>query len=355
MRFSLLVMSDMLCIAVYLIFLFHFLQFRRSNTLRSFLLACIAGACCVYIRYASAVALLLPVLLLVVQCIKIKRIYYLLFALVIVTIISLPEIILRQRFLFWDFGESNAGFAYFYVPEQWSFENFFKKDFSNIDGLQHYGYVNILFVFQHFVHPAFIFSGLLLLCFSKRSTFLLPDIQILLSIIVLYALFAAGYAYQSNRYLLFTFPLIIVVYYPAFTRMYSLCKIPAWAKTAAIVLCAGIQVFLFAYSSQTIYNMNKTEKQITETLKEKYPNRNIYTFSIDGALNTYEVPYNFYDIYRNAFDTIQPNSLLLYNDSAFTAQFTGLNPVKNVALIKSNYHLEVLESFDGGWKLYAIK
>jgi hypothetical protein len=67
------------------------------------------------------------------------------------------------------------------------------------------------------------------------------------------------------------------------------------------------------------------------------------------------VPYYFYDIYRNAFDTIQPNSLLLYNDSAFTAQFTGLNPVKNVALIKSNYHLEVLESFDGGWKLYAIK
>ncbi|MFN0276730.1 MAG: hypothetical protein ACKVPJ_13365 [Chitinophagales bacterium] len=355
MRFGLLVMSDMLCIAVYLFFLYHFLQFKHSKGLRSFLFAIIAGACCVYIRYASVVALLIPIIFLIFECIKLKKHQYLIYALLIFILISLPEIFLRQRFLFWNFGETNTGFAYFYVPQQWSVANFFKKGFYNMDGWQHYSYPNLLFVFQNFVHPAFIFAGVLFLFFSRKATFQLSDNKILFVIIVLYALFAAGYAYQSSRYLLFTFPLILILLYPAFARLYQLCNIPKWLKTLGIAACAGIQVFLLLYSSQTIYNANQVEKNIADTIKKEYPGRNIYTFSIDGALNTYKVSYTFFDIYRNRFDTIQPNSLFLYNDAAFTAQFEGLNPVKNLEFIQSNYQLEELENFDGGWKLFAIK
>jgi hypothetical protein len=301
------------------------------------------------------VALIIPVLLLVYECFKIKKYQYLLYASIIFMITSMPEIFLRQRFLFWNFGETNKGFAYFYVPQQWSVANFFKKDFYNIDGWQHYSYPNILFVFQNFIHPAFAFIGVIFLIFSKKTTFQMREIKIMLAIILMYALFAAGYAYQSNRYLLFTFPLILILFYPAFMRLYNLCNIPQWMKTTGIIFCAFIQIILLLYSSQTIYYLNKAEKEIAETINEKYPHKNIYTFSIDGALNTYDVSYHFYDIYRNEFDSIQPNSLFLYNDAEFTAQFQGLNPVKNYEFIKNNYQLQELENFEGGWKLYEIK
>ncbi|MBC8047114.1 MAG: hypothetical protein H7Y00_09990, partial [Fimbriimonadaceae bacterium] len=354
LRFGILVMSDMLCIATYLIFVYHTFKFLTSFHLKNLILLSIAGACCIYIRYASVVVLIIPACIILYHILKSKKFILLFVPIFIFLLISIPEYFLRDRFIFWNIGETKTGFAYFYVPEQWSFSNFFKRDFSNLDGLQHYNIPNIIFAFQNFIHPAFIFIGILFIFFLRKSDLQKKEIQICLTIIILYALFAAGYPYQSNRYLLFTFPLILILFYPAFSRLYQLCTIPQWMKILGITLSAALQVFLFVYSFQTIYHANKNEKAIAEELKN-YPGKNIYTFSIDGALNTYEIDYIFYDMYGILFDTIKPNSLLLFNEDAFAVQFAELNPMKNYHYMKSSYELEVLKEFSDGWKLYSIK
>lgn len=355
LRFGLLVMSDMLCIAVYLIFLFHVFEFMKHGKTHTLLVLSIAASCCVFIRYASVVALLIPCIFVLVQIIKQKKFVQLLIPVFVFFIISIPEYFLRNRFIFWDLGETQNSFAYFYVPQQWNISNIFKNEFHNLDGLQHYTLPNIVFAFQNLVHPAFIFIGIILLFFIRKTDFQKKELRISLSIFIFYALFAACYPYQSNRYLLFTFPLVLMFYYPAFTRLYTSCKIPQNMKYAAIVLCAGIQLFLFVYSSKTIYQLNKTEKEISETIRENYTGKNIYTFSIDGALNTYHVDYHFFDIYRNTFNSIERNSLLLFNEDAFAVQFAELNPTQNYNFIKSNYELQLVEEFNDGWKLYEIK
>lgn len=354
LRFGMLVMSDMLCIAVYFIFLFHVFEFLKYGKIQTLIVLSIAASCCVFIRYASVVALLIPCIFVFIQIIKQKKFVQLLIPVIIFLLISLPEYFLRNRFIFWDISESQSGFAYFYVPQQWNISNIFKNEFHNLDGLQQYKLPNIVFVFQNLVHPAFIFIGIILLFFIRKSDFQKKEMRISLSIFIFYALFAACYPYQSNRYLLFTFPLVLLFYYPSFTRLYAFYKIPQYIQYAAIVLCVGIQIFLFVYSSQTIYQLNKTEKDISETIRENYAGKNIYTFSIDGALNTYHVDYHFYDMYRNTFNSIQPNSLLLFNEDAFAVQFAELNPMLNYNFIKSNYDLQLVEEFNDGWKMYEI-
>lgn len=356
LRFSLLVMSDMFCISIFLMFLYHTFLFRRSPSLKQLILLSIAGAACIFIRYASIVALVIPVIIIVADIVRIKKYILLFIPVLILILIALPDLLLRNRLFLWDLSGGKADLAYFYVPEQWKLSNMFRHEFSNLDGVQHYSYPNILFALQNFLHPAFIFTGLIFIIASKpgRNGYK-KEVVILAAIILLYALFAAGYPYQSNRYLLFTFPLILILYYPVFVRLYQWCKIPKWAKTAGILCCAALQLFLFTYSSRTIYAMNKNEKDIAETIRDVFPGKNIYTFSIDGALNTYGTDYMFYDIYTFQYDSVQPNSLLLFNYNLFAEQFAALNPMKNYTMIKNNYKLDTVRQFSNGWTLYAIE
>ena len=355
LRFGLLVMSDMLCIMLYLIFLYYTFLYLKTYRTNELAIAAIVATCCIFVRYASVVAVSIPVCYVLYHLIKQKHFFKIFLCVFLFLLFSLPELILRHRFIFWNFDSEYAGFAYFYVPMQWSFENFFKHEFMNLDGHQIYVLPNLLFVFENIVHPAFIFCGVFFLFFLKKSDLLKKESILILSVILLYALFAAGYPYQSRRYLLFTFPLVLLIFYPAFLQAMAWCKLERTLKNTILICCLLLQCFLFIISSKTIYSMNKTEKEIAGEIQKTAAGKNIYTFSIDGALNTYQVDYVFFDIYRNIFQEIEPNSMLLFNEPAFNEQFSDLNPVKNFRFIQSQYQLKERATFKNGWKLYDIE
>ena len=355
LRFSLIAMSDMLNIFLCLGFIYHSFQFRKNIELKDLIILSVFGAMAIYTRYASAIIIAIPAFIIIQTIIKVKKYTLLLVPVIILSIVSIPELIIRQRFLFWDTKNGAADLAYFYVPQQWSFINYFKKDFYNIDGWQHYSYSNILFVFQNCIHPAFIFTGLLMLPFLKKIDFIKKEILLLLAIILLYALFSAGYPYQSNRYLLLTFPLILIIFYPAWLRLIEKLLLKK-ALSYYIFLVISIQLFLFFYSSKLIYELNRNEKIIADRINSLPPECSIYTFSIEGALKTYNGDEReLVDIYSKQISSVKkPCSYLLFNYAVFSKQFEGLNPMINFNFIQNNYKVNEVEQFDEGWTLYKI-
>ncbi|MFI5172749.1 MAG: hypothetical protein ACHQFW_10180, partial [Chitinophagales bacterium] len=185
LRFSLIAMSDMMNIFLCLGFIYYFFLFRTENELKQLVALSIFGAAAIYTRYASAIILLIPAIIIIQIIIRSGRWKYFLITILPLLILSIPEFLFRHRFLFWNVEAGNSALAYFYVPQQWSLLNFFKKDFYNLDGWQHYDSPNILFVFRNIIHPAFIFCGIIFILFVKRKDIMKQEIYILLSIILI--------------------------------------------------------------------------------------------------------------------------------------------------------------------------
>jgi len=356
LRFSVISMSDMLNLFLCIACFYHVLIFKQQGVFKQLVFASAYGVCAVYTRYASAVFLFIPAILLLWKIVQMRKWGYLLAPLILLVIIALPEYFLRQRFLFWDFSGSSTEFVYATLPQEWSIGNFFKKDFYNADGWQHYDYPNLLFVFQNWLHPAFIFCGIVFFMRSAKKLFQDKTSRIISGIIILYALFCAGTPYQNNRYLLLTFPLILLLFFPAFSRLSELLANRRYLKIFSVAGIIIIQVSLFLYSSRTIYTMNKNEKTIAGSVRQLPYECVIYQFSLDGALHAYDDDHVLFDIYAKKIDTVTaPCAYLLFNPDVFPTQFENLNPMINWNKLNENYQLEETTSYAGGWRLYAIR
>jgi len=356
LRFSIISMSDLTGIFLWLMALYFSLLFQQKAKVTSLICACLFGGFAVMTRYTAIVILIMPAFICVMEILKQKK--YTLFPVAFLFFLlgSLPDYLLKGRFFFWDINESSSAFSYFYFLDQYSIFNFFKKDFNNLDGWQHYQFPNIIYVFQIFIHPAFIFIGSIFLIFFRKKLFILKEVKISLLTIVIYLIFLAGNAYQSDRYLMFALPLVLIFYYGIFLEIISRIKL-TFKKILFItsVLC-GLQLALFIYSFRATISMNRNEKSIAETVSTLPLESTVYTFSIDGALKAYQPNVKIFDIYLNKLvDSTINNGYLLFNYEAFSKQFANLSPMQNYQYLESHYTLRSEKKFENGWELFHIK
>jgi hypothetical protein len=230
--------------------------------------------------------------------------------------------------------------------DSWSVVHFFRDHFENADGAQQYPYWNILQVWNNIWNPAFLFCGIIFLFFIRKQDFAQPERKLVTFIITVYALFIAGLPYQNNRYLILTFPFALLFLFPAFTRItYRIGVIFSRKSYQAlfIFLIFAIQLILFFLSFQSIY-----------TLKN-FPNQTIYTASMNGALESYDVKNDIIDLMPSKISAIDSNSLLLVSESYFQQHWANQNPMINLNWIRQHSHLTTLQEFPQGWTLYAIK
>ncbi len=297
----------------------------------------------------------MPAVICIKQILKQKKYHYFLIALLFFSLGSLPDYLLRGRFFFWELKNNGNAFPYFYFVDQYSISNVFKRDFQNLDGLQNYQYPNIIHVMQVFIHPAFIFVGTLFLIFIRKKYLLIKELQLALLTTLIYLLFLAGNAYQSNRYLMFVLPLILLFYYGAFLEITSRINFQNSKKILIILMVCSIQLFLFIYSFKATLEMNRNEKAITRDISKLPEGSTIYTFSINGALTAYIPTINIYDIYLNKVEDLSINNgYFLFNYESFSKQFEGLLPMENYQFINSNYELKTVSKFENGWEIYQI-
>ncbi len=351
-RFTFLDMSDMATTFLILAAIYYAMLFLKLNRLAALVLFALFASFAFYTRYASAV-ILFPVLsIVIIAIIKQRNYVYFVYPILIFAILSLPDLLIRSRLLIWDLQPGNLQFAYGSL--HWNIANLFSRNFYNTDGWQHYTYFNLLAVFENVFHPAFIFCGILFLFFLKRDELSNRFSALLVMSILLYALFVAGFPYQNKRYLLITFPFLIVLFYPSYIRITSKYFNNTTALSIIISLIILLQGSFIVYSSQTIYQANKNEKQIAEAMKG-YPKETIYTFSINGALKAYGIQNKIEDIYNRRISSIEKPAVLLFNYNQFSNQFIGLNPMENWNSINNNYAVKKVQDLPDGWAVYRIE
>ncbi len=353
-RFGLLSMSDMLCLFFVMAALFHCLRYVKMHSLKDAALFSFFAGCAVSARYAVLILLLIPAVYILLSIIRSSDYRAVILMMLLFCCALLPDWFIRGRILFlqWE----GAGFIIDYASNAyaWSPQHFFRNEFQNPDGQQHYAVWNIVAATFNIMHPAFLFAGIFLLFFLRREDFAMPEMRMLAAMVILYGLYIAGLHYQNNRYLLQSFPPVLLIFYPAFRRMktrFITSKTAGWITFLLVVI---IQLTLFCFSFQKIYTINCTEREIAASLKA-YEGQTVYTCDITGALSTYNVKNPVIDLYFNRVSPPQENALLLFNYDYFSEHYQQKNPMLNWAYLQDHLRLRILQSYPGGWALYAME
>jgi len=345
-RASLLVMSDILAAFFVIAAIFYALNYRRDAVTLDFVLSVFFAAAAVMTRYAAAVLLIVPLAGMLPVFRRKFSLAAFVFALAATAVCLIPHLLIR--------GGHAAAFLQHPGLLTWSIDNFFHREFITSDGHAVYRFPNLVYAFSFLFHPGFFWLALPLIFFFKTSDLKNVNCRLLLAELVIYAAFLAGIPYQNLRFLIPGFPLVAVIFFPAFARLTARLqrrKMIVWGIAAFILLA---QIALITRYFSPIYQANKLEKSVAQTVLD-YPNRTIYTFAIDGALRSYGVKNKLVNLWREPIRKVDPGSLALFNEEKFARQWAGKNPMLNWHWLRQNFQLIELETLPDGWRLYEIK
>ncbi len=341
LREGIVCMSDTLSIALVLLALYSAQNFLiAENT--SWLFGFAAFAALAFMtRYATAV-ILFPFSLLIAYHLFLKK-EFLKFipVIVIVAVIFLPHFLIRL--------DAPIAFVHHEWLKEWSVSNFFKREFTTHDGTTYYLLPNFIFVFVNVIHPSFWVLGIPLLFCVKREDFsgLIP--KVFLISVLLYAFFLAGIPFQNKRFLLMSFPLIVILFYPAFVRLLRSTN----KKNAVYSLVILLHLILFVSSFKEFYQRNSLEKNLS-ALVAQYPDSVLYSFDIDVAIKSYGTTKTIENLWQRKFEEFQTPAMVLFNETKFQTQWRNKNPMLNWNEIKKSYNLEPLAIRKDGWELFRI-
>lgn len=354
LRFSIIAMSDMLCITFWLATYYFSLQFSINRKPSALWLTALFAGLAVATRYPAVVLLLLPAWICLKTIIREKKYVLLLGVVIVILATTVPDYIIRQRIFFWNINSEGADLSYHFFAEQFRVINLFKNNFMNLDGVQQYPFPNIVFVFYHLFHPAFIFCGIILLWGLRKKENRTSDFTVMVIVLVLYSLFIGCNPYQNNRYLLFAFPLVLFIYFLPFKNWLERSGLGKKYLFYWVIPVICIQILLFTMGFRVTNTMHKTEVEITRHLKN-LPQKTIYTMGIDGAVSAYLPESDVVNLFNVDIDTAQlHNVYVLFNEAAFGKQFAGLRPMHNFNLCKETGNMREVKVFNEGWVLYEI-
>jgi hypothetical protein len=349
LRASMVVMSDMLSVFFVTGAYYYYFKYRASLQGKHFFWFVLMAMAAIATRYASFVLLIVPGLAIKINFLKHFKWKAFVASACAAALIALPHLFLHHN--------EPLGFISHYLAKKWSPLNMFNNAFVTAEGNTHFIVFNIVYVFYNLFHPAFCFAGLILMLavvkfHIRNKEMIIPGLSILL-----YALFLAGIPFQDLRFLILSFPLVAILFFPAYEQIMNYLAGRNFNKTKNIIiyaLVAVIQLALFYRVFIPFYHDNKVEKQIaTEVLK--YPNIPIYTFSIEGALGAYGANNRIINLFSVKLDTVPPISgqkLVLFNEKQFAQDWKGLNPMLNWDYLQKNLKLSKIADLPDGWELY---
>lgn len=343
---SFLVMSDMLACSFIIMAIYYFIQFIIQSQNKHCMLGVIFSMLSLQTRYASVVILLLFSVLVLIKLLKSKNYKMILFAVLIVVIISLPHIYIRSN--------NSLQFLSHNFLTEWNIMNLFKSSFTTFDGKSQNKCINLIYCLFSFYHPQFFAFGCLVFiwAFIKKHQLLVGNRfqNVMLLSLLTYAIFLAGIPFQNKRFLALSFPFVIIVCYPVLKQIISTGK---WSKSLII----GVLVLQFGcivYFGKPIYQRSELEKTIANDLIA-FSNKTIYTFDIDIALKGRNVQLDYQNIWYKEYESFDKGALVLLNAAKLEKQWIGFNPLTNWNKLKVYGNLKVLKSYGDGWNLYQVQ
>lgn len=340
-RSAVLGLPDMLCVALLMLMYYFLVKFERNGNIYHLVQSTMFGILAVQTRY---VALLFLVVLIPVLFNAIRKRRSTLLLLIGGSILAItPSVILRSP--------GNLNFLNFSWITLWSPLNYFHDNFFTNEGAFVYSVPNIVGVLAIFCHPAMCFIGPLLLFyyFKNRS----DHARWWWISLIIYLLFVAGLPYQNLRFIFLPLPLLLLILYPGFEPLMAIFR----KRNTRVFLITLIGLFQFAIIIRTVLpaiRFHREEMAVVKMLR-KYPANELYTFSIDKALNTYTVPHNVNNLWLPEYSSVASGALFLYNPDKFGYEQNTTPPGFIYRQLKREGRLTQLEKTPEGWVLYSVR
>lgn len=346
LRASTIVMSDMLSVFFISAALYNFLAHREAGTLKHYLLFVALSVLAVSTRYQAVVVLFVPQLVAGWQLLKTRKIWHLAPAMAIAAVLAIPHFALQQN--------DSLDFVNHYGLQSWRLKHFFQSEFVTPDGLLSFRFPNVLFTLSSIAWPGILVLGLPLLLLLKRSDFSEPVRTVALIALLFNALFLAGVPFQNTRHLLLAFPLMMLLLAPGWLRIGLFVESRTKQPLALPVFVLALQLVLCTMAFRPTISDQQEQQAIATAVKELPASAPVYTFAIEMALESYDVPNPVENIYHNRYESLESGSLLLVNNSRFATIFENRNPMLNWESANTQHQLELLERWPSGWELYLV-
>jgi hypothetical protein len=166
----------------------------------------------------------------------------------------------------------------------------------------------------------------------------------------IYAFFLGGIPFQNKRYLLASFPLIILFFYPIVIQIFSVLKTNKWHIIVIVITQLGFTL----YFGKMFYQRNQLEQTMANDLRI-YSGKTIYIFDMDIALKGRNVQLNYQNIWYKEYVSFNKEALVLVNGAQIEKQWIGKNPLNNWNKLKLLGNLKVIKSYGNGWDLYQVQ
>lgn len=336
-------MSDMLAATLVLATIYYSYKYWFNQITKYIALAFSFGVMAFFTRYASAVVLLVPLLIIILR----GKYLQIGIAMGIASLFILPWILLKTD----PVNSLSHSFL-----ENWSLTHFFDSEFSTPEGVAFNRLPNILYSLENIFHPGYFFFGAvsILILFRNRKQLKYNKEQFifLLAPVVVYAFFLAGISRQNDRFLILTFPLVLIFLYPAwkFILQTGMLRVPK----LSIPLFLLVNIFLTVMAFQHSYNRNQTEKVVAEKILELNGDL-LYTFEMDVAMIVRGYKGHIINFYESDIHSFSTGALVLINEKNIESQWKTKRPDKNLKRLNTDYQLELISDYENDWKLYKIK
>lgn len=345
LRQAMVTMSDLLAIFFYTAFLLFAFNYYQRAHFKDLFWAIFFLCWAVITRYVVFVIACPIVLYMIHQwATKTKKIFHLLVLFIPLIFLLLFRLMVEDVFHFTNHD----------AISRWSALNIINLSHNSKNGINEVTYPNILYQFAPLLHPGFIFLGALFIFVGIRSKALFKKELLLLMISYFaFTLFVTGYHEQNPRHFLPAFILAIILCFPGFIQLCDTTFVLKYKKFLFTAICV-IQISLFARAIQPSILLNKLEKEIALYLGTRTNESKLYSFDIDIALKSRNIPQEIQSLYSKKLSAFDEGALLLVNIPKWEKQWQNMNPMINWASVTNSRSLTLEKEFDMGWKLYKI-
>ena len=344
-RSSMIIMSDILATCFIILTVYNFYKFKINTTIFNFYNIAVFSALALMTRYACAVVLIPIVMASSFYFFKTRGlIKHIPFLILISCFLLFPHFVVRY---------SNYGsFLSHQWLQNWSLAHFFQSSFTTIDGSSYNLFPNLIYGFSNFFHPGYLLFGLPFIFLIFLKPIAKYSTSILLFSVVLYAFFLAGIPFQNNRFLLLSFPLVILVLFPAFDYLNEIFS----RKLIYIgsILILSIQLVLTARAFKPTLERNNFEVEMVKLMKP-YQDKTLYSFDVDVALKGRGLDFEYHNLWGKKYTNYKQGDLVLFHPTKFEEQWKGKNPMLNWNFLSSHFKLKPLLNCPDGWQLYQIQ
>lgn len=267
-------------------------------------------------------------------------------------ILAIPALLIPLIPHLWLRLESTANISDHAALTRWTPMHLFTRHFESDLGSFDYLVPNIMYLGELFLHPGFLFFGILLLPFY-RQIFKQKENFLFAASILVFLVFIGGIDTQNSRYFVLVIPLVTLLLFPAFHRGFSILKEkqPTLAHLLIPALLVG-QLGLCAHAFNKSYVSSKSQETLANHFSALEQER-VYCYGASMMMGHFNKENEFITLHAIDSNVFVPGDYYLHHSSwEEHAQLKNLYHVSLYRKLLDEGKFTEVKQLNDGWLLY---